>query len=337
MIFAKWIVILAAVIATACATAAQSPPGSPGWQLEEAPALAPGNLRDWDDFRVGYPCVVRVGDQWRMYYEGTALDDRGLSTGIGMATSRNGVKWQKVSQKPMIRLYDEPDESIRHKRVGSPAVCQREDGTYVMIFRELDKHEGTGLLKAAHSKDGILWDFPKDAQKGVALFSSRGSAYSPWIYRDPDPPRSLCFWYLTSAKDPDHNDLMNAASSDGVTWKEAILQRGLDIDEGGMIEHARVIPSGQFYILCYMVRNVKNGDILYRFRVSRNERSWIAQGPPDYSPSGGKTLKEMLLCGAPSVIFTAEGARLYYEEERPDGTRVIRTAFCPKTSYVGIR
>ena len=94
---------------------------------------------------------------------------------------------------------------------------------------------------------------------------------------------------------------------------------------------------GPLYLLCYMVRNVKNGDILYRFRVSRNGRSVDAQGPPDYSPQGGKTLKGTLPCGAPSVILTAEGARLFYEEERPDGTRVIRTAFCPKTSYVGIR
>jgi len=110
-------------------------------------------------------------------------------------------------------------------------------------------------------------------------------------------------------------------------WSDVVRQPAQDIDADGSIERAQVVPSGDYYLLCYMATKDSGENVVYRFRVSPNARSWLAQGPPDFVPAGAESY------GGLAVVYTAEGARLFYYEEREDGSRQIRTAFCPKSAY----
>jgi len=295
------------------------------WQVEAAPALAPGPLGDWDDFRVSHPCVLRVGSQWRMYYEGARLDENGLTAEIGLATSTDGVHWQKSPQNPLLRPDVSPETDEQSARARSPAVCQLADGSFLMLCLDDNLTSGDAVLRFAHSADGIHWDTSTEREPLLARMDQEMS-FSASLFRQSDPPR-LQIWYLDAAGDGDRRSLAHAVRMEAGKWSDVVRQPAQDIDADGSIERAQVVPSGDYYLLCYMATKDSGENVVYRFRVSPNARSWLAQGPPDFVPAGAESY------GGLAVVYTAEGARLFYYEEREDGSRQIRTAFCPKSAY----
>lgn len=57
------------------------------WQVHACnPILDLGPVGAWDDYGVGVGCVLREGERWRMWYDGTAADDPEVKR-IGYATS----------------------------------------------------------------------------------------------------------------------------------------------------------------------------------------------------------------------------------------------------------
>ena len=97
-------------------------PGLPadGWQAEPEPVLIAGQLTDWDDFQVGSPCVVPADKGWRMYFEGARLDEDGLSQGIGVAMSDDGLSWRKHENNPVAAV-----ESSDELRLPTNVSCFR--------------------------------------------------------------------------------------------------------------------------------------------------------------------------------------------------------------------
>lgn len=69
-------------------------PGPEGpWTADPIPALTPGASGAWDSGGVGHPDVIRVGDEYWMYYDGVAAD--GENRSIGLARSSDGNTWAK--------------------------------------------------------------------------------------------------------------------------------------------------------------------------------------------------------------------------------------------------
>ena len=130
------------------------------WVIDEEPILAPSNLDEWDGSQITAPYVIRTEDGYRMYYSGT---DSRSSVGIGLATSEDGITWEKyddpdTSEAPYaesdpILLYEEDWEGTR---VHQARVLPMDEG-WVMVYRAQVRN-GNGDLGMAFSEDGITWE-----------------------------------------------------------------------------------------------------------------------------------------------------------------------------------
>lgn len=129
-------------------------PGSGG-----RPVIPFGEAGAWDSYKVGRPSVLYENGVFRMWYDGTNSDpsDRAKLAErprrcVGLATSADGVRWQKYAGNPLV----EDAGAVDVKKVG--------DG-YVML---VESGKGTRWLT---SHDGIQW-----ANRGQ-LFGLSGESY----------------------------------------------------------------------------------------------------------------------------------------------------------------
>ena len=131
------------------------------------PVLRPLKEGTIDRPRLMNPFCVRVGDQYRLYYTGNDGSDTGLQAfcGIGLATSEDGLHWERFSAEPVIRgdVYPEfPDNrgiagggSILEDRLEDGSVRYRMYYSLVVgtksedIFIDQEKH-----CAVCHSSDG---------------------------------------------------------------------------------------------------------------------------------------------------------------------------------------
>ena len=116
------------------------------------------------------------------------------------------------------------------------------------------------------------------------------------------------------------------------------MQPTTEIDSREM-SAVRIYPSGQYYLLVYTARDEDKNRFSIVTKISREARSWFSKGPPEFVVE--RPLRGLI----PAMIFTADGARLFFPESLPvkevdprkSASRgcVLRTAFCPKSAYVG--
>ena len=155
---------------------APSPTGP--WTFDDDPVLIPSD-EGWDSKSVQYPSVVRLGDEWRMYYSGYAKSDseEGPSS-IGVATSADGVTWTRRSA-PVFEAS--PESAWEDGGVRSPTVVI--DGDRLLM---LYSGRTGGVRGLAVSNDGEQWeryddapvlsplDVPRPALFTVSLLNDRG-------------------------------------------------------------------------------------------------------------------------------------------------------------------
>jgi len=119
------------------------------WQnCEHNPILAPS--QDWEDF-VMQPSVLKVGDQWTMWYSTYGRKPRVT----GMATSTDGVHWTKHEQNPVLPL-GKPGAWDDYSAF-QPWVF-RQDGHFHMLYTGSSRENRTGYRTGhAWSRDGFHW------------------------------------------------------------------------------------------------------------------------------------------------------------------------------------
>ncbi len=105
--------------------------------------LEPGPWGSWDERDVADPYVIRVEPYFYLYYLG---QDRGARQRIGVARSRDGVRWEKLRSNPVLQGDD---------NVGEPAVWQSH-GFYWMLYTVRLADEARHL-RLARSIDGVRW------------------------------------------------------------------------------------------------------------------------------------------------------------------------------------
>ena len=67
------------------------------WQKSPiSPVFSPGSNDDWDGQKVMTPQVIKIGAKYLMFYTGAPL------WGIGYATSKDGILWQRTSASPIM-------------------------------------------------------------------------------------------------------------------------------------------------------------------------------------------------------------------------------------------
>mgnify|MGYP001343491810 CR=1 FL=1 len=125
------------------------------WVKDSAnPVLASGPAGRWDEL-VGSAHVLKQGDQYRMWFGGTARDRS--RDGIGYATSEDGQQWTRADENPLLS-----GEGVGYwdQYVGWPDVVYH-DGLYRMWYRGDQWISPSGpivlSLGYAESVDGVTW------------------------------------------------------------------------------------------------------------------------------------------------------------------------------------
>jgi predicted GH43/DUF377 family glycosyl hydrolase len=123
---------------------------------------APGS---WDEGGASVRHVLKIGDQFVMFYEGS---DFKFQYAIGLAVSDDGIIWEKDQN-----CGPEPGGPILKARtgedfwdnvlVGTPYVLAMEDGSFRMYYFGVGKFEGD-----------------KTSQRGIGLAISDGENYRSW-------------------------------------------------------------------------------------------------------------------------------------------------------------
>ena len=126
--------------------------------------------------------------------------------------------------------------------------------------------------------------------------------------------------------------LSHSVSRDAVVWSNPNTQRVSEID-AREIMGAHMYSSGDFYLLVYVVRIGRECRVVTK--VSRDARTWKDGGPPEF------VMPDSPQITMPEMVFTSEGARLFYSEplfadHNQKATRgwILRSAFCPKNAYI---
>jgi len=216
----------------------------------ERAALDPGPLGAFDDAGVMTSCVVRSGDELRLYYIGWT---RGVSvpfyTFVGLAVSADdGASFERVSPAPILeRGPHDPYLTT------SPWVLRDGDRWRMWYTSGTGWREEDGRpkhwyhLKYAESDDGVTWD-----RRGVVAidFASREeyAISRPCVVRDTDRYR---MWF--SCRGPAYR-IGYAESADGVTWRRDDGAAGLGPSGGDwdsvMVEYPCVFDlRGRRYVL----------------------------------------------------------------------------------------
>ena len=304
-------------------TATTAAPVQPAWQLDPNPALTRGSAGSWDDQGIGEVSVVRAPDKWLMFYEGLGPSATGGHLGFGLAASSDGVVWRKQGDQPVFTPVD-----LANDRAASPSVTHWKDQFWMgyLFLNGNDENSDSMLsLRLANSNDGANWrEF--FAAKHPPIDPKLIGNGRPCLYSDPQVKALELWWIGGEGK---NRALFHSISRDAISWSKPSTLLTSEIDTRPIL-CARVYPSGRFYIIVYVVELPEENAWKVVTKISDNARTWSSKGPPEFS---------LPMPSAPWMVFTSEGARLFYlarEESKhdpPDTRTLVRSAFCPKAEY----
>ncbi|MDD3875639.1 MAG: T9SS type A sorting domain-containing protein [Bacteroidales bacterium] len=130
------------------------------WTKYNSPVLSTGNFNEWDNAFLEGPCVIKDGNLFKMWYAGYDLNPANQQTfgrvNIGLATSTDGINWQKFTGNPVLTTSISGWDMLY---VQDPHVIKI-DGMYHMWFGGADTADYGGYGQQtgyAYSFDGISW------------------------------------------------------------------------------------------------------------------------------------------------------------------------------------
>lgn len=209
------------------------------------PVLDVGKPGQWDDKGCGCFSITDVGGRLHLYYMGAGTKN---SWRIGLATSGNGVNWQRSKSNPV--LPQGPAGSWDSNAVTMPYVLN-DGGQLTMIYSGSGKGEGFGR---ATSADGVDWK-----RYGTApVMRGIGGSMDPCIRRFAG---RYVMWYV--GQQGKSFRVFQATSADGITWTKNVqpvlpLGKKGDYDE---TSHAGPVV-------------LKVGDRYYMFHLGGSSRGW---------------------------------------------------------------
>src|SRR5262245_12527826 len=196
------------------------------WKRDrDEPALSLGDKGCFDDQHIFAPHVVRMGDEYWMYYCGSQrCVDAGTYKGktkdpkqpeksdqrlfkLGLAKSKNGVTFTRHSADPVFSFGDDVHSVVTAAILKNPdGSVRREDGEMRLYLAAIDFPRGTYKhdLYQTTSADGVRWAKPTLVME---------NAYAPCVIKEGDKYR---MWYTCIDKHPWHTKY--AESSDGARW-----------------------------------------------------------------------------------------------------------------------
>jgi predicted GH43/DUF377 family glycosyl hydrolase len=185
------------------------------WQKDcDRPILSLGKKGEFDDMHIFAPCVTWHRGKFMMWYPGACCSARHRVYNMGLATSRDGIKFEKHPASPVFGFGNDKDSIL------TPTLLRKSDGSLLlengrlrMWFTRTDlmaKKLGLHSLHEITSRDGIKWSAPSP----VLL----EHAYAPTIIKENGIYR---MWYTDVEYEP--WKFRHALSKDGRKW--AVHQR----------------------------------------------------------------------------------------------------------------
>ncbi len=173
-----------------------------------------GGPGSFDACNAKYPCVLRVGDEWWMWYNGRAED---CFTGqVGLAKSIDGLNWTKANNgQPVFRIGS--PGTFDSTKVDHPAVVHF-DGKFHMWYTAGGGRGSQYKIGYATSRDGLTWRRENNSQPilgegATGKFDDRGVLH-PAVVRDANG--LLHLWY--NGVGPQGFRIGHATSRDGIRW-----------------------------------------------------------------------------------------------------------------------
>jgi predicted GH43/DUF377 family glycosyl hydrolase len=136
---------------------AQSDDGGLTWtRTSDDPVVAHGPEGSFDGFAISSNSVLYLGDKWYCWY--TGISQTPYLSSIGLATSRDGHRWEKYPFNPV--MYYNPHIIHEAFMVAKPHVLY-EEGVFKMWYTARgmteNRKSGNYSICYAESLDGIHW------------------------------------------------------------------------------------------------------------------------------------------------------------------------------------
>lgn len=118
----------------------------------------------WESAFIHHPCVMKFNNRYFMYYAGSnRLDYQNMQ--IGLATSIDGISWQKHKSNPVLRTSADEWDCVNVR----PSVPVRVGNIWYMFYWGFDG--GSRSIGLAYSKDLFVW---RKKRKLIGEVSSLG-------------------------------------------------------------------------------------------------------------------------------------------------------------------
>ena len=275
-----------------------------------------GEVGQFDAEWTTCPTVHRDGGVYLMWY--SALYDANMKQGgIGLATSRNGIRWERAKAGQPL-LEPSAGGSLDNGQVFAPEVLH--DGQrYLMWYTgmPIERHDsGIGYCRVflATSRDGMNWR-RANAGKPVLDLGPLGSsdsvqAATPSVLRHGDGYR---MWYAAWSPELGHT-ICVARSKDAVAWQRENGGRPVLGLEPDYAYGPAVTRRGDQYIMLYM------GTAHSLFgAVSLDGFHWkmLNDGQPVLQ-SGGRGAFDDAVVGHPFLAVEANKMRIWYTGYRQE-------------------
>ena len=182
-------------VSTSIIGRATAPDPSGPWTADPEPVLSAGSEGEWDELAVRSPSVVKVGDEYRMYFAGTTRD----VSQIGLATSSDGITWTKYDDPTTTDPpFAESDPILTPatpsggnwwdlRNVYIPNVVQTDDG-FVMLYSSSNTVTDPTTLQRkvglAVSDDGLEWTRSRTAIINATAFDGQAIYFSELVADD---------------------------------------------------------------------------------------------------------------------------------------------------------
>jgi dienelactone hydrolase len=207
------------------------------------PILSLGSQGSFDDTHIFAPCVALEQDEYCLWYCGSTGSVAERVFSVGLATSRDGKSFQRVSPDPVYTFGDGKHSVLTPTLLRSAeGAVLRENGALRMWFSATHFAGPSGLhaLHEATSQDGVHWSPPTPPQLE--------NAYAPSILKEGETYR---MWYVDVGTTP--WVLRYAESRDGRRWRVR-PQPVVQVDqawERGNLFYPTVVKASGVYLMWY--------------------------------------------------------------------------------------
>lgn len=305
--------------------------------------LPRGPAGSFDSTHAKYPCVLKVGDRWMMWYNGRG--DDAFTGAIGIATSQDGLRWAKANNGRLVLDPGGPGTTDETK-VDHPAVVHF-DGLFHMWYTAGPRNSQYRICYAT-SKDGYRWE-RQNGGRPVLGPGARGRfddqvVLHPAVIRDTSG--LLHMWYNGVGPQKTFR-VGHATSRDGIEWErqnegDPVLSTGT---VGGRNEiyvyNVMVLLEDDIYRMWYSSaldltpqgRLATHGSAIV-YAESRDGSHWRRDDAVTLL-SGDEGQPDAYACFAPYVVRRDDGLWMYYSMGSTYQRYQLGLARCPLSDHAG--